>query len=650
MRGGFSDSRVADDRDAALDRRTLIGGTILFGILAALVSFADRWVVTRFNLPQASPLRPFFEWLDDPAPRWSMTVAVLAGVMLMALGRRAASAQRSGLVIVIGFWVVLVITHGLKSTVGRARPMLDVGDASFLWSPLGLADLESFPSGHVSSATAIASALWLAAGRGRVRNLLWAFPLLQCIQRVVLAAHWPSDVLAGVATGLLGTTLTAWITRWPVWAGFLRALDPDRGRPFCRPLFFLGAWLILTRVWIALPVGRDPVSGEIVPGFDTRPQLLRVITEPISGPVLWSATEADLASFFRWALCWGCGLVLLLVLSAFRSKRGTAIRAALAIVVAGSLWAVTFWRGIAPPDAFASRVLTGVFVDWHLHGGDPSDGHIDAPALESRQLQRGVTWAVTTHHSHLAPDDGGLSAGVSGCEWSGRGPMTTRHAGTWDTPHLLVLGTRDAVAATILEAEPLAAVRAAKRMGAFVIVAHHWLTAGQVATPSVEAYLAAGVDGFEVGNRQRQPQSGDDARRLVDLDRACRAAGVWRVSFSDDHGIPAGSPCVTFLAGITEADLRRTGGLRVIGSIQKAGGTPDSRPGGIELRPLLFDPAPSRADSPGWFRPPRSIWGYFCSLRAAQRLSWFLGGGLAILWIFGVRIPRSRSGAAGWAD
>jgi membrane-associated phospholipid phosphatase len=90
----------------------------------------------------------------------------------------------------------------LKQLVGRPRPE----DVSL-----------SFPSGHSTASAAFFGAVMFLAGSlspraGRVvRALAVVMIVLVGMARVILRAHWPSDVLAGIALGLALAAAAGWL-------------------------------------------------------------------------------------------------------------------------------------------------------------------------------------------------------------------------------------------------------------------------------------------------------------------------------------------------------------------------------------------------------------------------------------------------------
>ena len=116
---------------------------------------------------------------------------LLPGTLLLVLVFRRARAQWwlwTGLMI-----LAPTLEWAFKNLVGRPRPE-------------GVA--LSFPSGHATAAAAFFGAVMFLAGAlpprlcAWVRALAMVMIVLVGMARVMLRAHWPSDVLAGIALGL----------------------------------------------------------------------------------------------------------------------------------------------------------------------------------------------------------------------------------------------------------------------------------------------------------------------------------------------------------------------------------------------------------------------------------------------------------------
>jgi membrane-associated phospholipid phosphatase len=101
-----------------------------------------------------------------------------------------------------------LLTDALKILIGRTRPKLLFSDGAYDFTWFGLrVDHWSFPSGHATTAAALATALWC----------LWPRPLwlyvaaaaLVAASRVITGQHFLSDVVAGAAIGVVVTRLIA---------------------------------------------------------------------------------------------------------------------------------------------------------------------------------------------------------------------------------------------------------------------------------------------------------------------------------------------------------------------------------------------------------------------------------------------------------
>ncbi|MGB7670311.1 MAG: phosphatase PAP2 family protein, partial [Pseudolabrys sp.] len=94
----------------------------------------------------------------------------------------------------------------VKRMIGRARPNVGGSLNPLLFDPFAwVPAYAGMPSGHATTAFAVLVAVGTL--RPRVRTLLLVYALLIAISRVVVVAHYPSDVLAGALVGMAGAVL-----------------------------------------------------------------------------------------------------------------------------------------------------------------------------------------------------------------------------------------------------------------------------------------------------------------------------------------------------------------------------------------------------------------------------------------------------------
>jgi undecaprenyl-diphosphatase len=125
-----------------------------------------------------------------------------------------------------------VLVWLVKRLVGRVRPWIALG----LPAPFGLPHDPSFPSGHAAGSFCVAAFLAVALPRIRAAPRLgpravacagFVLASLVAYSRVYLAAHFPSDVLAG---GVLGGVIGALAGRLYVRRTRVPAPDGQEGR------------------------------------------------------------------------------------------------------------------------------------------------------------------------------------------------------------------------------------------------------------------------------------------------------------------------------------------------------------------------------------------------------------------------------------
>jgi membrane-associated phospholipid phosphatase len=105
----------------------------------------------------------------------------------------------------IFFAVLLPVLAGelIKNMVGRGRPFVGGEANAFNFSHFaGTEAYASFPSGHATTAFALAFAVSMVWPRARVVMMVYAVAI--ALSRLVLLAHHPSDVVAGALIGMIG--------------------------------------------------------------------------------------------------------------------------------------------------------------------------------------------------------------------------------------------------------------------------------------------------------------------------------------------------------------------------------------------------------------------------------------------------------------
>jgi membrane-associated phospholipid phosphatase len=108
-----------------------------------------------------------------------------------------------------------VSTNILKLFFGRWRPsgFFKDGEYGFTFFVPVKYVLASYPSGHSSSIMAIMTALAVLLPRHKAAFFSAAFVIASF--RVIVGAHYPSDVIAGLALGYLSAHwLRYWLVRW----------------------------------------------------------------------------------------------------------------------------------------------------------------------------------------------------------------------------------------------------------------------------------------------------------------------------------------------------------------------------------------------------------------------------------------------------
>ena len=154
--------------------------------------------------------------------------AAAGGYLLQRFGKTSELRQlgdsfsRKGLFVFLSIIFSGLLLNIIKTMIGRLRPRFFLADSTYGFQPFNFDfGMNSFPSGHSQTIWALMVSLSLLYPRFTIPFVLFA--ALVAASRVLVAAHYVSDVLMG---SYLGMILTLYLYTWFVKMGYLRRKQP----------------------------------------------------------------------------------------------------------------------------------------------------------------------------------------------------------------------------------------------------------------------------------------------------------------------------------------------------------------------------------------------------------------------------------------
>lgn len=226
--GSEPERAPADSADVAGRRPPRPSLAWLVAGLSALAVALSAWLALRPGAESAQS--DIVRWLNDPPQPLAALLAVtnpvlrpvpltVVAVLLAGWVLLTADGTKERLEAVRALVVGLVLAEGLaqalKRVVDQPRPLAVIAGLDTHGYP-GVPRGSAYPSAHTALVVAAVCALWpWMRWPQRVVGLVLA--VLVAANRVYVGAHWPVDVLGGVAVGLLCGAVT-WLVaaRWPI--------------------------------------------------------------------------------------------------------------------------------------------------------------------------------------------------------------------------------------------------------------------------------------------------------------------------------------------------------------------------------------------------------------------------------------------------
>jgi len=150
-------------------------------------------------------------WHNHPAWWIGLTWSGLGICCTLWLTALSAKQPRRIAAFFLAFIVGGLLVHIIKRSLHWDRPLAVFGPHFLGFQIMGEAlYTKSMPSGHATTAWAVAALLVLSEGRAAWwRHVWWLLAAAQSVSRLVVGAHWPSDVLVGTGLGL-SLSLLVW--------------------------------------------------------------------------------------------------------------------------------------------------------------------------------------------------------------------------------------------------------------------------------------------------------------------------------------------------------------------------------------------------------------------------------------------------------
>jgi len=213
----MKESKVISERDPSgvqpltLSRQK-ISTIVVIGIVLLSCAFflwmqgdLDKWLLISHNELRTNEL---VVSVAQVASRYGMSIIVLVYLVYLLFAFKYEKLRDAYPIYLLVFFMFGLVGIGgdiLKEVIDRPRPFVEYAGEI---NALSTADTPAFPSGHATKSIALVLPfLLLVAARDKwhkgVKILLAVIAFGVCYSRVVLGAHYVSDVLAGIGFALI---------------------------------------------------------------------------------------------------------------------------------------------------------------------------------------------------------------------------------------------------------------------------------------------------------------------------------------------------------------------------------------------------------------------------------------------------------------
>lgn len=168
------------------------------------LSYVDRSIVLFFQELRVEWLNPIMKSFSLIGNFGFIWILICLALIITAKYRKV------GIAALISLALCFIVSNLIiKNLVARPRPYDEIINLSRI---IAAQNDYSFPSGHTCSSFAVAHTLFLT----RKDKYAWLYYILAgliALSRIYVGVHYPSDILAGIAIGIIGSGLTVKLLR-----------------------------------------------------------------------------------------------------------------------------------------------------------------------------------------------------------------------------------------------------------------------------------------------------------------------------------------------------------------------------------------------------------------------------------------------------
>lgn len=196
-------------------RQIAISSVLLMAAIVVSYALIDR-PVTLFCQDLNHEIVQVFQWITELGKSTAyLVVFFLLFVFFKYCLKRPVAASRM-LFLLAAVALSGLITDIVKPLVGRLRPKLLFEASLYGFEPLRIGyEYNSFPSGHAATVFALAAALSFFFPGWRLP--LFGFAAVIGLSRIIVGAHYLSDVMAGAYVGVMSVFALSYFCRRRGW-------------------------------------------------------------------------------------------------------------------------------------------------------------------------------------------------------------------------------------------------------------------------------------------------------------------------------------------------------------------------------------------------------------------------------------------------